>query len=96
MPPSHKFPSRRPGTPVGSYRVRIALNFREPIPIYNADTAVSPVPLLRIDRNSASRLNNVLDRIDMPTLAAAQDRQDALAAQQMVMDMLLGTDEGED
>ncbi len=35
-------------------------------------------------------LNSVLDRIDLGALSAAQDRQDALAAQRVVLDMLLG------
>jgi hypothetical protein len=34
----------------------------------------------------------LLDRIDLRSLAAAQDRQDALEAQRIVMDMLLGAD----
>jgi hypothetical protein len=32
----------------------------------------------------------LIDRIDISALRAAQDRQDALAAQRIVMDMLLG------
>jgi xylose isomerase len=36
-------------------------------------------------------LNGVLDRLDPGALRAAQDRHDALAAQRVVLDMLLGT-----
>ncbi len=35
-------------------------------------------------------LNSLLDRLDLNALAAAQDRQDALEAQRIVLDMLLG------
>ena len=35
-------------------------------------------------------LDGLLDRIDLTALTAAQDRQDALEAQRIVMDMLLG------
>lgn len=35
-------------------------------------------------------LNSLLDRLDSGALATAQDRQDALAAQRIVLDMLLG------
>jgi xylose isomerase len=36
-------------------------------------------------------LDRLLDRIDLNSLAAARDRQDALEAQHIVMDMLVGT-----
>jgi hypothetical protein len=36
----------------------------------------------------------VLDRLDPSALSAAQDRHDALAAQRVVLDLLLGTDLG--
>jgi xylose isomerase len=36
-------------------------------------------------------LNGVLDRLDPSTLRAVQDRHDALAAQRLVLDLLLGT-----
>ena len=35
-------------------------------------------------------LDGLLDRIDLSALAAAQDRQDALEAQRIVLDMLIG------
>jgi xylose isomerase len=36
-------------------------------------------------------LDSLLDRLDLSALASAQDRQDALEAQRIVLDMLLGT-----
>lgn len=39
-------------------------------------------------------LSCLLDRIDLPALSAAQSRQDALAAQRIVMDMILGAETG--
>jgi xylose isomerase len=38
-------------------------------------------------------LNRILDRIDLKALKAIQDRQDALAAQRLVLDLLLGVGE---
>jgi xylose isomerase len=35
-------------------------------------------------------LNRILDRLDLKALKAIQDRQDALAAQRLVLDLLLG------
>ena len=48
------------------------------------------VEAARSSINTIRALNSLLDRIDMNALAAAQDRQDALEAQRVVMDMLLG------
>ncbi len=36
-------------------------------------------------------LDRLLDRLDLGALSAAQERQDALEAQRLVMDLLLGT-----
>ncbi len=49
-----------------------------------------PVEAARSSINTIRGLESLLERIDMSALAAAQDRQDALAAQRVVMDMLLG------
>jgi hypothetical protein len=38
-------------------------------------------------------MNRLLDKIDLKALKAAQDKQDALAAQRVVMDLLLGRSE---
>ena len=53
-----------------------------------------PVEAARSSIRTIRGLHRVLDRIDRNALAAAQDRQDPLAAQRLVMDMLLGSDSG--
>jgi xylose isomerase len=50
-----------------------------------------PIQAARSSINTIRGLNSLIDRIDISALRAAQDRQDALAAQRIVMDMLLGT-----
>jgi xylose isomerase len=50
-----------------------------------------PVEAARSSIATIRALDSLLDRIDMGALADAQDRQDALAAQRIVMDMLLGS-----
>jgi xylose isomerase len=54
-----------------------------------------PVEAARSSINTIRGLNSLLDRIDIGALKAAQDRHDALAAQRVVMDMLLGTGKGQ-
>ena len=49
-----------------------------------------PVQAARSSINTIRALNSVLDRIDLRRSAAAQDRQDALEAQRIVMEMLIG------
>jgi xylose isomerase len=49
-----------------------------------------PIAAARSSIRTIRGLNGLLDRIDMQALAAAQDRQDALAAQGVVMDLLFG------
>jgi xylose isomerase len=49
-----------------------------------------PIQAARSSINTIRGLNSLIDRIDMSALAAAQQRQDALEAQRIVMDMLLG------
>jgi xylose isomerase len=49
-----------------------------------------PIQAARFSITTIRGLNSLIDRMDVSALAAAQDRQDALAAQRMVMDMLLG------
>lgn len=53
-----------------------------------------PIQAARTSIDTIRGLNSLIDRIDSDTLKAAQDRHDALAAQQIVMDMLLGTGSG--
>lgn len=55
-----------------------------------------PVEAARSSIRTIRGLNRLLDRIDLSSLDAAQNRQDALAAQQIVMDMLLGAVSGKD
>jgi xylose isomerase len=49
-----------------------------------------PIAAARNSIQTIRSLNRVLDRLDPGVLKAAQDRQDALAAQRIVLDMLLG------
>jgi xylose isomerase len=49
-----------------------------------------PVKAAKASINTIRKLDAMLDRIDMNALKAAQDQQDALAAQQIVLDLLLG------
>jgi xylose isomerase len=53
-----------------------------------------PIAAARSSIQTFRALLGVLDRIDPQALAAAQNKQDALAAQRLVMDMLLGTAAG--
>src|SRR5262245_8901901 len=53
-----------------------------------------PIQAARRSIDTIRGLNGLIDRIDINALRAAQDRQDALAAQRIVMDMLLGTGSG--
>jgi xylose isomerase len=50
-----------------------------------------PIQAARSSIDTIRGLNSLIDRIDISALRAAQDRQDALAAQRIVMEMLLGT-----
>jgi xylose isomerase len=49
-----------------------------------------PIRAARSSIRTIRALNRVLDRIDLSALTAAQERQDALEAQRLVLDMLLG------
>lgn len=49
-----------------------------------------PVKAARQSIATIRKLNRVLDRLDMHALQAAQEQHDALAAQQLVLDALLG------
>ena len=49
-----------------------------------------PIAAARNSIQTIRSLGSVLDRLDLSALAAAQDRQDALAAQRIVLDLLLG------
>jgi xylose isomerase len=66
------------------------INWQGPILLDQFPFREDPVEAARSSITTIRALNRILDRIDLGALAVAQDRQDALAAQRMVMDMLLG------
>jgi xylose isomerase len=68
-----------------------AINWQGPILLDQFPFREDPVKAARSSINTIRTLNNLLDRIDLPALAAAQDKQDALEAQRIVMEMLIGT-----
>ena len=49
-----------------------------------------PVEAARASINTMRAIDAALDRLDLDALADAQDRQDALAAQRLVTELLLG------
>ena len=51
-----------------------------------------PVEAARASIRTLKKLNRAVDRIDLNALKAAQNNQDALAAQRLVHDLLLGAD----
>jgi xylose isomerase len=68
-----------------------AINWQGPILLDQFPFREDPVKAARNSINTIRTLNSLLDRIDLPALAAAQDKQDALEAQRIVMEMLIGT-----
>jgi xylose isomerase len=68
------------------------INWQGPILLDQFPFREDPVEAARSSIRTIKALDRALDRIDLTALAAAQDRQDALAAQRLVLDMLLGTD----
>jgi xylose isomerase len=68
-----------------------AINWQGPILLDQFPFREDPVKAARSSINTIRTLNSLLDRIDLPALAAAQDKQDALEAQRIVMEMLIGT-----
>ena len=67
------------------------INWQGPLLLDQFPFRENPVQAARISIRTIRKLNSLLDRFDLSTLVAAQDRQDALEAQQIVLDMLLGT-----
>ena len=49
-----------------------------------------PVEAARLSIDTIRAIDRAIDRLDLEALAEAQDRQDALAAQRLVMELLLG------
>jgi xylose isomerase len=68
------------------------INWQGPILLDQFPFREDPIQAARSSITTIRALNRILDRMDLGALAAAQDRQDALAAQRMVMDMVLGAD----
>jgi len=66
------------------------VNWQKPILLDQFPFREDPIKAAHSSINTLRALDSLLDRIDLNALAAAQDRQDALEAQAIVMDMLLG------
>src|SRR3954451_8588455 len=60
------------------------IDWRGPILLDQFPFREDPIAAARGSIRTIRRLNSLLDRVDMQALAAAQDHQDALAAQQVV------------
>ncbi len=67
------------------------INWQGPLLLDQFPFRENPIHAARTSIRTIRRLNSLLDRFDLSTLVAAQDRQDALEAQQIVLDILLGT-----
>jgi xylose isomerase len=67
------------------------INWQGPILLDQFPFREDPVQAAKASINTIRTLDGLLDRIDLEALDAAQDKQDALEAQRIVMDMLLGT-----
>jgi xylose isomerase len=70
------------------------INWQGPILLDQFPFREDPVRAAQASINTIRTLDRLLDRIDLKALAAAQDRHDALEAQRIVMDMLLGAGTG--
>lgn len=66
------------------------INWQGPLLLDQFPFRENPVEAARSSIRTIRGLNQLLDRIDPVALAAAQDQQDALQAQHLIMDMLLG------
>jgi len=71
------------------------INWQGPILLDQFPFREDPVEAARGSIQTIRSLIRVLDRLDLSALTAAQDRQDALAAQRIVLDLLLGTSGGQ-
>jgi xylose isomerase len=67
------------------------INWQGPLLLDQFPFREDAIQAARTSIKTIHALNNLLDRLDLGALAAAQDRQDALAAQRIALDMLLGT-----
>jgi xylose isomerase len=66
------------------------INWQGPILLDQFPFREDPVKAAQASINTIRTLDSLLDRIDLKALAAAQDKHDALEAQRIVMNMLLG------
>ncbi|MBZ0309489.1 MAG: sugar phosphate isomerase/epimerase [Anaerolineae bacterium] len=65
------------------------VGWNEPILLDQFPFRENPVEAARASIRTLKKMNALLDRIDMKALSDAQSHQDALAAQQIVLDLLL-------
>jgi xylose isomerase len=70
------------------------INWEAPLLLDQFPFREDPVEAARGSIQTIRALNSVLDRLDLSALKAAQNQQDALAAQRIVMELLLGTGTG--
>ena len=66
------------------------INWQGPLLLDQFPFREDPVKAARASIATMRALDGLLDRIDLKALAAAQDRQDALEAQRIVLEMLIG------
>lgn len=66
------------------------INWQGPILLDQFPFREDPVKAARLSINTLRALDGVLDRLDLQALEAAQEKQDALKAQQIVLETLLG------
>jgi xylose isomerase len=66
------------------------INWQGPILLDQFPFREDPIRAARSSIDTMRALDRLLDRIDLNALAAVQDQQDALAAQRLVMSLLLG------
>jgi sugar phosphate isomerase/epimerase len=66
------------------------INWQKPILLDQFPFREDPIKAAHSSINTIRALDSLLDRIDLNALTAAQDRQDSLEAQRIVMDTLLG------
>jgi xylose isomerase len=67
------------------------INWQGPLLLDQFPFREDAIQAARASIKTIHALDSLLDRLDPAALATAQDRQDALAAQRIVLDMLLGT-----
>jgi xylose isomerase len=67
------------------------INWQGPLLLDQFPFREDAIQAARASIKTIHALDSLLDRLDLKALTTAQDRQDALAAQRIVLDMLLGT-----